>query len=100
MSDGCGGADAARDLFLWAATVLSSRSFPGRLIPDAGDHPVVFPLLDALNHRPRARITWVPGADALSFATVDATPAGVEIFNNYGAKGNEERTPPSLYPRV
>ncbi|KAF8542264.1 hypothetical protein BDD12DRAFT_729499 [Trichophaea hybrida] len=87
------------DLFLWATTVFTSRSFMGKLMrwdgnPDAhsyeDDDPALFPIVDSLNHRPRAKITWQPGSDALSLVSVDRIEAGDEIFNNYGPKANEE----------
>lgn len=54
-------------------------------------NPALVPLLDSLNHRPRERITWRVGKDELGFETVDGLQLGVEVYNNYGAKSNEER---------
>jgi hypothetical protein len=77
------------ELFLWAASALSSRCFPGALI-GGKEEPVLFPLLDAMNHRPRSRITWQPREEEeLGFVTVDTVECG-EVWNNYGPKGNEE----------
>lgn len=100
-----------RDEYLWAATVLSSRSFPSRLIgtsardgnvvmegpvdPISSD-PILIPVMDMLNHRPNHPVTWFTSATEISFIVETAYPANTEIFNNYGAKGNEERNHPSL----
>ena len=112
-----------RELFRWAATLLTSRCFPEILMwekvvqvpqlqrylnepefeieadPDSGMgatgnrymNPVLVPLLDSLDHRPRERITWCVGKEELGFETVDGLEPGVEVYNNYGAKANEER---------
>ncbi|KAA8911325.1 hypothetical protein FN846DRAFT_450492 [Sphaerosporella brunnea] len=78
------------ELYLWAATIFSSRSFPGNFVDKAHDSPVLFPILDALNHQPCKRITWQIGTEEVAFLSVDAIAAGVEVYNNYGPKGNEE----------
>lgn len=85
---------------MWAATVFTSRSFMDNLMrwdgnPEAihsyeDDNPALFPVVDSLNHRPQAKITWQPGSNALSLVSVDRIEAGVEVFNNYGPKANEE----------
>ena len=101
--------DGNRDDYLWAATVLSSRSFPSRLIgASAGDRkcvmeegpvdpvssdPILIPVMDMLNHRPNHPVTWFTSATEISFIVETAYPANTEIFNNYGAKGNEECNP-------
>jgi hypothetical protein len=96
-----------RDDYLWAATVLSSRSFPSRLITgdltveaestDSGlSNPILIPVMDMLNHRPNHPVTWLTSATKITFVAETEYPANKEIFNNYGAKGNEECTPPSV----
>ncbi|CDH54294.1 hypothetical protein RO3G_06808 [Lichtheimia corymbifera JMRC:FSU:9682] len=84
------------DDYLWAYCVLSSRSFPYKLIdPTKEDIPseVLFPLLDALNHKPNTRITWMRSGDeetgTLSFVTGQPANQGQQLFNNYGPKYNE-----------
>ncbi|KAI7851659.1 hypothetical protein BDC45DRAFT_445296, partial [Circinella umbellata] len=80
------------DEFLWAYSVLSSRSFPYSLIDPDYDGPseVLFPLLDALNHKPHTHITWMRNGDpetgSLSFVIGDEIEEGEQIFNNYGPK--------------
>lgn len=82
-----------RDDYLWAYCVLSSRSFPYKLIdPSKEDVPseVLFPLLDALNHKPNTKITWMRSGDeetgTLSFVTGQPADQGQQLFNNYGPK--------------
>lgn len=93
----------SRELFLWAATVFSSRSFSGKLMAWTDDLttaamaepdslPALFPLMDAVNHQPRTKTTWQPGAGMLSAVSGAAIAAGAEVCNNYGPKSNEERT--------
>ncbi|KAI9020709.1 hypothetical protein CLU79DRAFT_213223 [Phycomyces nitens] len=84
------------ELFLWAYTVLTSRAFPYTLIDPTHTEPseVLFPLVDALNHKPNTKITWVRSGDdqtgSLSFVSGQVFGAGEEMFNNYGPKSNEE----------
>ncbi|RCH80486.1 hypothetical protein CU098_001171, partial [Rhizopus stolonifer] len=83
--------------FLWSYCVFSSRSFPYTLIdPDTESQSaqVLFPLADALNHKPNTKITWSRQGDSetgsLTFISGEVYHAGDEIFNNYGPKSNEE----------
>ena len=77
--------------YLWAATILSSRAFSSRLITGIGEAtPVLFPGVDSLNHRRGEKVGWLSGEDALSLVTDADVSAGVELFNNYGPKSNEE----------
>jgi hypothetical protein len=97
-----------RDDYLWGATVLSSRSFPSRLItgdltveaetgPESAlSNPILIPVMDMLNHRPNHPVTWLTSTTKITFVAETEYPANKEIFNNYGAKGNEECTPPSV----
>ncbi|KAI7866154.1 hypothetical protein BDF14DRAFT_1816675, partial [Spinellus fusiger] len=82
--------------FLWAYAVLTSRAFPYTLIDPTHTDPseVLFPLVDALNHKPNTKITWerhgVDPTGMLSFVSGQHYEAGEEVFNNYGPKSNEE----------
>ncbi|PIA16866.1 SET domain-containing protein, partial [Coemansia reversa NRRL 1564] len=98
------------DNYLWAATVVSSRAFTKALLnvgrEDISDTKkdnlnqgntgakasVLLPLLDMMNHRPQARITWLVDSDSgsISFVAGSDVTAGSEVANNYGAKSNEE----------
>ena len=46
--------------------------------------------MDMLNHRPNHPVTWLASLDKITFIVETEYPADVELFNNYGAKGNEE----------
>ncbi|CCX10593.1 hypothetical protein FPQ18DRAFT_6260 [Pyronema domesticum] len=90
------------ELFLWASTVFTSRSFPEKLTHwdekpaegirtyDEETTAALFPAVDSLNHKPHTAITWQPTADRLSLISGQQVEAGEEIFNNYGPKANEE----------
>lgn len=76
----------------WAENILSSRSFP----PQVGgwpstDPPILIPGFDALNHKRGAPVTWTFDASKKAVFTVRGTIAtGSQVYNNYGAKSNEE----------
>jgi hypothetical protein len=80
--------------FKWAATILSSRSFSSaRFLPDRETFPILFPVLDVLNHSLNADIEW----DARPFKEFalrrlrhETVHSGQEIFNNYFPKQNGE----------
>lgn len=104
----------ARERFLTASTYLSSRAFPSTLLssspsvvqrPDS--YPVLIPGVDALNHARAQPVSWVvtsptsaqhgntstsisASTSSISLVTHNASSAGTEIFNNYGAKPNSE----------
>ncbi|KAJ3022966.1 hypothetical protein HKX48_004724 [Thoreauomyces humboldtii] len=90
----------------WAYSAISSRAFP-RTRPSlpnernlAAEEPAeissgaselcLYPVLDMLNHRRGHRIEWQirEGVD-VTFVALDGVEKGEEIYNNYGAKGNE-----------
>lgn len=90
--------------YLWASMILKSRSFPSGLLkglPDAqadsvdfsqDDVAMLVPVIDLLNHNPRAVVTWAAENGGFQFSSQrDAQVSSpVELFNNYGRKGNEE----------
>ncbi|RVD82922.1 uncharacterized protein DFL_007332 [Arthrobotrys flagrans] len=92
------------DLYLRAATIYTSRSFPSKLVgittdspadhntevSDDASFPVLIPLVDILNHKPDTKIIWEPTPTSFSLRTPENIPAGSQVFNNYGPKGNEE----------
>ncbi|TPX57289.1 hypothetical protein SpCBS45565_g08233 [Spizellomyces sp. 'palustris'] len=50
----------------------------------------LYPILDMLNHRRGERIEWqIADKTSVTFVTLDNIEDGAQIFNNYGAKGNE-----------
>ncbi|KAL1297291.1 hypothetical protein AAFC00_004846 [Neodothiora populina] len=107
------------DLFKWAATVYTSRSFNSQTVrpqdskywtaykytpqgrqtalldlsnysQDWKDFSILFPVMDAGNHNPNARVDWAYDPGRFSFTVSDGVKAGEEVFNNYGPKGNDE----------
>ncbi|KAK9319996.1 hypothetical protein V1517DRAFT_330772 [Lipomyces orientalis] len=81
------------ELYLWACTVLSSRSFPSSIVfgtSEVDSYPVLVPLVDSLNHKPQVPVYWNATADSFTISSGDSIAAGDEVFNNYGLKGNEE----------
>lgn len=106
--------------WLWANGSVYSRAFPGRWTPfsatkgpeffELGNPAVepcglaLLPFLDMINHNPKAKVDWTSGPGTSGTlpdsgeirvrfahpATADPIPAGNEVFNNYGAKSNEE----------
>ncbi|KAK9458034.1 hypothetical protein V1511DRAFT_491542 [Dipodascopsis uninucleata] len=80
------------ELYLWACTVLTSRSFPSKLIdknPLSKECPILVPLIDTLNHYPRTSVEWHVDEHGFSLLEGPLT-SGSEVMNNYGPKGNEE----------
>ncbi|KAF3905409.1 hypothetical protein ABW21_db0208700 [Orbilia brochopaga] len=86
-----------REVYLRAATIYTSRSFPSKLVlgepvvgSDAESFPVLIPLVDILNHKPNTKIIWDPEPDSFSLKSTETLPIGTPVFNNYGPKANEE----------
>lgn len=78
--------------YLWASIILKSRSFPAYLLSDSQfkqDEAMLLPLVDLLNHSPRAKVNWSVSEGFFNFKS-DSLPTSGELFNNYGRKGNEE----------
>ncbi|KAJ6466689.1 hypothetical protein C8R47DRAFT_1153337 [Mycena vitilis] len=95
------------ELYLTAATHLSSRAFPSTLISQnlsltspSTPEPILLPGVDSLNHARAEPVSWVqsylgsgpvpePGS-CISITRHNPTAAGAELFNNYGPKPNSE----------
>lgn len=99
-----------------ASTYLSSRAFPSKLLslPSSGStrttavqtaeeeesHPALLPGIDLFNHARGQPIVWLsselqPSSSvnripSVSLVSTTDTPSGVQLFNNYGPKPNEE----------
>jgi hypothetical protein len=73
---------------------MSSRSFSSeRFLPGWETFPILFPVLDILNHSLNADIQWDPQpceSFTLKRFQHDAVQPGEEIFNNYFPKQNGE----------
>ncbi|CAG8752467.1 14603_t:CDS:2 [Gigaspora margarita] len=81
------------ELYLWACNIISSRCFPNKLIDpdDVEVKEALFPLIDSFNHRPRQKITWETHERCeLRLVAGNYIETGQQIYNNYGAKSNEE----------
>lgn len=79
-------------LWIWADMAYASRSFPPQVGGwPAEEEPILIPGFDTLNHRRGEPVTW-------SFETTDEACFTIhrgygpeeQVFNNYGAKSNEE----------
>lgn len=109
-----------RHLFKWATAVFAARSFTSLSLisigskyrtayksdpdgrrqpvlldmstspPEDDDFPVLFPGLDAANHSHEVRVDWTFNPGHFSIRINNEIPPGVEVFNNYGPKGNGE----------
>lgn len=87
--------------YLWASMIMKSRSFPSYLLKNIlsdvdpldllqEDVAMLIPIVDLLNHSPKAQVSW-GGADGLfRLESHDVYNSGDQVFNNYGQKGNEE----------
>ncbi len=81
--------------FLWAYSVVYSRSFPssshpfGQMEGERGIGFGLLPLIDMFNHSPTADVTWKTTPTHITFLANAGVPQG-EIFNNYGPKSNQE----------
>lgn len=93
----------SREQYLQASTYLSSRAFPSTvlsatpsLVATPASYPILIPGVDALNHARAHPVSWVVSQSpsskdlAISLVLYTPTPAGGELFNNYGPKPNSE----------
>lgn len=80
--------------FLWAATIFTSRAFIStHILPGRETIPLLFPVVDILNHSVSAKVEWdfQPHTSfALNCLEAEGFEAGQEIFNNYAPKQNDE----------
>ncbi|RMZ73850.1 set domain [Pyrenophora seminiperda CCB06] len=79
---------------LWAATIFTSRAFIStHILPGRETVPILFPVVDILNHSVSARVEWdfEPSQSfALKCLDGDSFQPGQELFNNYAPKQNDE----------
>lgn len=100
--------------YLATATYMSSRAFPSKLLDlppdgevtpqptriDGVSKPVLLPGVDIFNHARGQPILWLSslvsipngsrGVPSISLVSSSVCEAGSQLFNNYGAKPNEE----------
>jgi hypothetical protein len=70
---------------------LNPTTSDGDIGKNDSDDPILVPILDMSNHRPNQPVSWLTSADKITFVPESSYPPNSEIFNNYGAKPNEER---------
>ncbi|KAH9864015.1 hypothetical protein J1614_009948 [Plenodomus biglobosus] len=79
---------------LWAATIFTSRAFIStHILPGQETVPVLFPVVDILNHSVSAKVEWdfqPQQSFALKCLEGETFTAGQELFNNYAPKQNDE----------
>ncbi|KAI2482703.1 hypothetical protein Ptr902_05020 [Pyrenophora tritici-repentis] len=79
---------------LWAATIFTSRAFIStHILPERETVPILFPVVDILNHSVSAKVEWdfQPGQSfALKCLDGDSFQPEQELFNNYAPKQNDE----------
>ncbi|KAH7396571.1 hypothetical protein DE146DRAFT_41279 [Phaeosphaeria sp. MPI-PUGE-AT-0046c] len=79
---------------LWAATIFTSRAFIStHILPNHETVPVLFPVVDILNHSVSAKVEWdfKPHASfSLKLLEGDSFEPGQELYNNYAPKQNDE----------
>ena len=109
-----------RQIYKWAATILSSRGFHSIALKNAcigqditknsknrlsfqtlqdnrtSAWAVLIPGLDLLNHLPSAKVTWNWGQSACSIINDELVKEDTQIWNNYGPKSNEECDAPNI----
>ncbi|KAF9238366.1 hypothetical protein BU15DRAFT_47737 [Melanogaster broomeanus] len=102
------------EIYLAAATHLSSRAFPSSilsaepsLVSTPSTHPVLIPGVDLLNHKRGHHVSWIVScSEATEGESLSGTVSIVahpntsseetsedqleEVFNNYGPKANDE----------
>ncbi|KAK4987279.1 hypothetical protein LTR50_004705 [Elasticomyces elasticus] len=83
----------------WAAYRSTRfKSFPGpqrqtvllELPKDTEDFPVLFPLIDAGNHNPKAEVEWSFDPGRFDMKVLYNIEPDQQIWKNYGPKGNDE----------
>ncbi|KAL6712139.1 hypothetical protein ACN47E_000016 [Coniothyrium glycines] len=79
---------------LWAATIFSSRAFIStHILPGEETTPMLFPVVDILNHSVSAKVEWnfEPYTSfTLKCLEPESVEPGQELFNNYAPKQNDE----------
>lgn len=79
---------------LWAATIFTSRAFIStHILPNHETVPILFPVVDILNHSVTAKAEWdfTPNKSfTLKLLDGQKFSAGEELFNNYAPKQNDE----------
>ncbi|KAF2628691.1 SET domain-containing protein, partial [Macroventuria anomochaeta] len=79
---------------LWAATIFTSRAFIStHILPEIETVPILFPVVDILNHSVTAKVEWdfkPHQSFTLRCLNSSSFTANEELFNNYAPKQNDE----------
>ncbi|KAF1930107.1 SET domain-containing protein [Didymella exigua CBS 183.55] len=79
---------------LWAATIFTSRAFIStHILPEIETVPILFPVVDILNHSVTAKVEWdFKPHQSFTLRCLDSSDFTVneELFNNYAPKQNDE----------
>jgi hypothetical protein len=79
---------------LWAATIFTSRAFIStHILPERETIPILFPVVDILNHSVTAKVEWdfqPHKSFTLKCLEGERFQPGQELFNNYAPKQNDE----------
>ncbi|CBQ70394.1 conserved hypothetical protein [Sporisorium reilianum SRZ2] len=78
------------ELWRWAESAYTSRSFPPRLVGLDTATPILIPGYDTFNHARAHAVTWSTSAHTVDMTLNYAVPAACQVYNNYGGKSNEE----------
>ncbi|KAF1813675.1 SET domain-containing protein [Eremomyces bilateralis CBS 781.70] len=81
------------DLYNWAMSIFSSRSITSRgVIRNEPDPlPLLFPMVDLLNHHPTARVDWhFDATGAMTIAAESPPKPGDQVYNHFGPFPNEK----------
>jgi len=82
------------DSLLWAATIFTSRAFIStHILPERETIPILFPVVDILNHSVSAKVEWdfqPHQSFTLKCLEGESFQPGQELFNNYAPKQNDE----------
>ena len=90
--------------YLWSYAIFTSRAFPRIVLDDKNisnvNEAFLLPIVDFLNHKNGIQVNWKYDGDKRSVTFCSAeknfidgnnkTGQGVELFNNYGDRSNEE----------
>lgn len=78
------------ELWRWAESAFTSRTFPPRLINHPCPTPILIPGYDTFNHARARPVTWSNEGKMVDMTLNYPLEAGKQVWNNYGGKSNEE----------
>jgi len=77
-------------MYLWAATIFTSRSFTSTIMSQAESYALLYPVLDSFNHRFGAKVVWNMEKGDFALGLTESVTKDEEVYNNYAPKGNQE----------